>query len=130
MTPKPETLLAHKCEKWVTANGGYCLKLHGNEMQRAGEPDLIGGILVCPPDRKIPVYVHFAIELKVGDNMPTVLQLYRLQAWRTQGYAAGVAWSLDEFIDIIAKHVLNPPTPSSLMVSWQMPVRIYNDNNN
>jgi hypothetical protein len=88
---KPETTIVNEIQEFVRAQKGYVLKLHGNSMQRAGEPDLIGHIYGKP----------FAVEVKDGDNFPSPLQVHRLRQWGRGGFIAGVVWSLKDFKEII-----------------------------
>lgn len=65
----------------------HWLKIHGNGVQRSGEPDLI----ICAQGK------FFAVELKHGNNKATKLQLHRLEKWREAGATAAVVRSLEEF---------------------------------
>lgn len=93
-----ETELSRKCQKWVHDNNGHVLKIHGNAVQRIGEPDLIGAVWIKD------IFYPFAIELKVGNNKPSENQLVRLKAWEKVGFCTGVAYSLEEFIGLILYH--------------------------
>lgn len=100
MTIKPETKIVNKIQEWVNANGGNVLKLYGNSVQRAGEPDLIGGIWIQrAPGNFWPI--AFAIEVKQPGEDARELQKYRLKKWNSVGYLTGVAHSLEEFKQII-----------------------------
>lgn len=88
---KPETKIVHQIENWVLEHGGEVLKLHGSAMQRKGEPDLIGSYMLVP----------FVFEVKLPGEEPRDNQLYRLQRWRRQGFAAGWGTSLESFFDFI-----------------------------
>ncbi len=64
-------------------------------MQRAGEPDLDGAIILHGR------LLHFKIELKVDDNQPSKLQAKRLAMYRRLGYITGTAWSLLQFTEML-----------------------------
>ena len=98
MAKKPETRLSEQIQQWIRINGGKVIKTHGSALH-AGEPDLIGGMVV----RGIPV--HFAVELKVGDNEPSKLQEFNLERWREVGYITGVPYSLEDFIVLVMNEV-------------------------
>ena len=61
--------------------GGYAVKIHGNEFTKTGTPDIIGAYR----GRTV------VIEAKVGDNRPTDKQYYELAKWRAAGAVAVVA---------------------------------------
>jgi len=67
------------------------IKIHGNQYMEAGSPDVIGVI-----DGHA-----FAVELKIGKNEPTALQLRRIEEWRAAGATVGVARSVDEVLRIL-----------------------------
>ena len=60
-----ESNLNKKIETWWTKKGGLTLKFLGNQFTRQGIPDLI----ICYEGQFI------ALEVKVGDNKPTPIQL-------------------------------------------------------
>ena len=60
-----ESSLNKKIESWWTKKGGLILKFLGNQFTRQGIPDLI----ICYEGQFI------ALEVKVGDNKPTPIQL-------------------------------------------------------
>lgn len=91
MSQKPETKIVKTIEAHILENGGEVLKLHGSAMQRSGEPDLIGSYMLTP----------FVYEVKLPGETPREDQLYRLQRWRRQGFAAGWGTSLTDFIRFI-----------------------------
>ena len=86
-----ESELVRKIIAWVKANGGDAWKIHGSEVQRSGEPDIDGALLVKGR------FVHFKIECKVGSNTPSDIQVHRLESWARYGYCVGLAYTLDEF---------------------------------
>lgn len=94
--PKPETKIVDAIQGWVSDHNGNALKLHGNAMQRRGEPDLIGGLIVLNDDRE--VVIHFAVEVKQPGLDAEPIQKYRLQQWAKVGFNTAVVHSLDEFI--------------------------------
>jgi len=71
----------------------HWLKIHGNGMQRSGEPDLI----ICFEG------FFYAVELKFEKNKPTKLQEFRLQQWKNAGGKSFVVNQLDEFKKIFSK---------------------------
>jgi hypothetical protein len=75
--------------------GAMVRKRHGTVMGVAGDPDLYG----C-----LPGGLHFEIEVKQKDNQATILQLYRLMAWRRAGAIVGVAHSKEEALEILRGH--------------------------
>lgn len=106
MANKPETALVNTIRKYVEGLGGKVFKVHGSGVQSKGEPDIIGGVVWH--DTRFPndhVYVHFAVECKVGDNKPSHIQIYRLAEWGSVGFAVGIAYSLDDFTSILLAYV-------------------------
>jgi hypothetical protein len=97
MAPMSESALKRKvisAAKELRTRDGlplHWLKIHGNAFQRTGEPDLI----LCVGGQFV------AIELKVGDNKPTRLQLHRLEQWRSAGALTLVCYSLNQFREFI-----------------------------
>ena len=90
MSKKPETLLVDKIMLWLKAGGGLWVKIHGGPFQEAGISDIIG----CYEG-------HFvAIEVKVGTNTATDLQLIFLKHVKESGGRYGVAYSLEEALKI------------------------------
>lgn len=105
---KEETSLSRQCISWVENNGGFVVKLHGNEFQEAGLPDHIGAIEVAetPLEERQgldwkPEPIYFAIELKLPEENATRIQEYQLKKFAKFGYRTGVAHSLEEYINII-----------------------------
>lgn len=100
LAQKPETKLSTDCMRWVRDNGGIVFKIHGGMFQAAGLPDLTGALFL--PDGTI---IHFWIELKLGSNKPTKIQIARLETFGKFQYTVGVAWSLEDFILLIQNGV-------------------------
>lgn len=96
---KPETRIVHQIESFILANGGEVLKIHGSVMQRSGEPDLIGSYMLTP----------FVYEVKLPNETPRDDQLYRLERWRKQGFAAGWGTSLQDFKSFMSDYVDSLP---------------------
>lgn len=90
MSTKPETLLVNNIMDRLEAEGGWWFKVHGSPMQKAGIPDIIG----CWEGRFI------GIEVKVGDNTPSLLQKEILKCLVRAGAMAGVAYSIQEALDV------------------------------
>ncbi len=63
-------------------------------MGTMGDPDLYG----CLPGGR-----HFEIEVKRPGNYPTALQDQRLAEWFTAGAISGVARSVEDALQILAK---------------------------
>lgn len=93
-----ESELVRKIIAWVKANGGDAWKIHGSEVQRSGEPDIDGALLVKGR------FVHFKQECKVGSNTPSDIQVHRLESWARYGYCVGLAYSLDEFKENLSNY--------------------------
>lgn len=64
-----ETSLTKKIEKYWKEKGSYVVKFHGNNFTQQGVPDLI----ICYEGSFI------GIEVKVGENAPTPIQLEHLK---------------------------------------------------
>ena len=86
-----ETQLANKVTKAIRDRGHWCMKVAGGPHQQPGIPD----ILACVRGALV------AIELKVGRNKPTPLQIATLGDMSEAGAVAGVAYTLDEAMDLI-----------------------------
>jgi Holliday junction resolvase len=82
---KPETALTSRIMDTLRAQGGWWMKVHGGGFQVAGVPDIIG----CYKGRFV------AIEVKVGDNTPTQLQVSVLLKLSDAGALVGVARSVE-----------------------------------
>lgn len=122
MTQKSETILSNNIRDVVESWGANVLKVHGSAMQRKGEPDHIGGIILSADlyngivdDWEIP----YAIELKMPGNDATDLQKHRLAEWARVGYATGVAHNLQEYVQIWLDHIKSN--------SYERYARMYDD---
>lgn len=122
MAQKPETRLSNKLRKIAESWGANVLKVHGSTMQRKGEPDHIGGIVLS-----VELYngvideweIPYAIELKMPDNEATDLQKHRLAEWARVGYATGVAYNLVDYVQIWLDHIAAN--------SYELYARVYDD---
>ena len=87
--PTTETKLLAKMRKVVKSEGRdiVFVKRHGSAFARSGEPD----VLVLWDD----CGWTWHIELKVGSNLPTPIQLARLNELRNGGHQAGVLYPAD-----------------------------------
>jgi Holliday junction resolvase len=77
--------------KEIERRGGKCIKIHGNEFTVAGTPDLLGGLDGRP----------FAIEVKRPGGKPTLKQAHELAGWEAQGWAVGIAHSVQDALQIL-----------------------------
>lgn len=91
-----ETKLVQDIIAWVKETGGDAWHVHGNGIQRKGEPDLdgwwphpAGGV------------IHFKIEVKLWPSKPSNLQAKRLERYAKAGYTTGVAYSLEGFQELL-----------------------------
>lgn len=98
MTAKPETALVNAIRRELGRRGIYVVKIHGDPYQPSGEPDL----LCCIRGRFV------ALEVKVGDNQPTILQRHQLRLIRDAGGLAVVVWSVEQALEAI-EHVRDKP---------------------
>jgi len=122
---KEETVIQRTIQNFVKSRQGVILKLHGNEFQQSGAPDLIGGLpIVCAhilsdgfTIRNVNT-VPFVVECKTEHGAPSRIQLHRLAVWRNVGYAAGVVHSLNTFIDLIANYVRKGGIPTQIDPTW------------
>ena len=90
-----ETKFKLKVLKYLKANYPNMWIYKSADKFTAGIPDLI----ICrPPDGKL-----CAIELKFGKNKATKLQEYVLENIRRVGGNAGVAYTIEEVVNIIDK---------------------------
>lgn len=85
-----EADLQRKIQAAIREAGGKCIKIHGGPYTVAGTPDLIGSLNGRP----------FAIEVKRPGERPSAKQQAELSAWAAQGWATGVAYSVDDAINI------------------------------
>lgn len=71
--------------------GIIAIKIHGNEYTRTGEPDIIGS----------NKGTAFALEVKVGKNTPTLIQIYRLYEWKQAGARVGLIHNIQEAMEVV-----------------------------
>ena len=90
MPRKPETALSRKVLSRLRVEGGRWDKIHGGPYQAGGIADILG----CWRGRFI------AIELKMPGEEPTELQKDFLDDVHYSGGRAGVAFSVQEALDI------------------------------
>lgn len=72
-------------------DGVKVFNVHGSAMTQAGTPDLI----CCVHGR------FLGLELKVGRNQPSPIQLVRLREYEAAGGFCGVAWSVEDVDQIL-----------------------------
>jgi hypothetical protein len=86
-----EAALQRKIQAALRDRGGKVIKVHGGAYAVAGTPDLIGAI----------DGVSFAIEVKRPGERPSAKQEAELSAWAAQGWATGVACSVQDAMEIV-----------------------------
>lgn len=84
--------MQHMRDHW--SFDGY--HVHGSEMQRGGEPDIDGSVILSS-DR----WGHLKVEVKTPIGLPTPRQLYRLREYHKRGYVVGIVTSVDEMQQIL-----------------------------
>lgn len=99
MTIKSENKIVDKIKKWVKAQGGKALKIHGGATTQAGEPDIFGALVY--KNR----HVIFVVEIKQPGEEPEKLQYQRLVEWQRLGLLSFWATSLEEFKAVLDKFV-------------------------
>lgn len=97
MTKKPETrLVARIVTHLETKIGGYWVKIHGSEYQKAGLPDLIG----CVDG------LFFGLEVKRPGRTYDPLQEYEATEIKTRGKGvAACVHSPAEAVDVVRKTI-------------------------
>lgn len=95
MSEKPETKIVNQIIQYIKDLGGDAWKVHGNNMQRSGEPDIDGWLPSSLHPDGLPI--HLKVEVKTPIGKPSKLQLYRLKVYKEAGYYALVAVSVDDF---------------------------------
>lgn len=97
---QPETYLKNQITDAFNMKYGrdiFFFKVHGSEYMMAGLPDLI----VCY------LGLFIGLEIKVGKNKPTLIQIRRRdQIIRAGGYSV-VVWSVDDAINAVESAYLN-----------------------
>lgn len=93
MATQPEALLVKKIITYLKVQGCMVEKRHGGGYATSGQPD----VHACYMGHDIE------IEVKCPGNMPTKLQLLRMEEWRKSG--AIVAWvtSVEQVQEIIRR---------------------------
>lgn len=86
-----ESALVAKIKTYLKSKGAYVEKIWGGGFQSAGIPDLIA----CYKGR------FLGIEVKVGSNGPSEIQLAKIALIKKAGGIGIVVWSLQEVIDVI-----------------------------
>lgn len=71
----------------------FVIKAHGNVMQGAGLPDLIGSYKGIP----------FAVEMKLPGCKPRIIQQATLSQFERGGYVVGVVSYIEDFINLFDK---------------------------
>lgn len=95
MAENPETKIHNKIIQYIKDLGGDAWKVHGNGMQRAGEPDIDGWLPSHLHPDGLPI--HLKIEVKTPIGKPSKLQTHRIAVYKQAGYYALVAVSVDDF---------------------------------
>lgn len=108
-----ESVLVEKIRKALKAKGIKTLKIHGTAYHEAGTPDIIGCI-PCrlplrfsvssgreSPSNGLVLGQFLALEVKVGNNNPTALQLKRLDEWHAAGAVTAVVWSVESALAVV-----------------------------
>ncbi len=84
---KAETVLQERIQAALNKLPGcWCFKVHGNQYQMAGVPDIIG----CYHGRM------FALEVKMPGEEPTPIQQARLRHINAAGGITATVYSVDE----------------------------------
>lgn len=86
-----ESALVAKIKTYLKSKGAYVEKIWGGGFQSAGIPDLIA----CYKGRFI------GLEVKVGNNTPSEIQVAKINLIRKAGGIGMVVWSLQEVVDMI-----------------------------
>lgn len=86
-----ESQLVIKIKKYLKDKGAYVEKIWGGGFQSAGIPDIIA----CYKGR------FLGIEVKVGNNKPSEIQLVKLKRINDADGVGVVVWSLEEVKELI-----------------------------
>jgi|SaaInlStandDraft_3_1057020.scaffolds.fasta_scaffold24566_1 Holliday junction resolvase len=89
-----EQQLQKKIQDYLKKQGVYCFKTISTN--RSGIPDIIA----CVP----PLGTFLALEVKVGKNKPSALQLHHVNEINKAGGKAHVVWSLEEVKDLLEQN--------------------------
>lgn len=76
---------------FIKSEGGDAYKVHGSAVQRKGEPDITGEIIING------VTHHIKCEVKTPTGVLSEIQEYRIKHYADMGYFASVVISLAEF---------------------------------
>ena len=91
-----ETQIVREIIRQLKEGGGDGYHVHGNTMQRAGEPDIDGSYPSSDGE-----WLHLKIEVKTATGIATKLQLYRLAEYAKRGYITGVVRSWVDVLKLI-----------------------------
>ena len=86
MGVKPETPLQQRIKRLIKSRGGYAQKNHGDMISEPGEADITAGYKG----------LYLAIEVKDGDNKPSVQQGIHCRQVLKAGCISLVVWSVEE----------------------------------
>ena len=87
-----EKQVENQIKKWLEQNNYWYFKVHGGPFQKTGVPDIIA----CMNGRFV------AIEVKRSDGgIVSELQKAQIQKIKDSGGVAGVASSIEEFLQIL-----------------------------
>lgn len=100
MAVKPETRIVTEIIRYMRVVWKfYGYHVHGNLMQRSGEPDLDGSIWVenrC---------IHMKIEVKTPEGEPSMLQIERLREYHRRGYLTGIVTSVADIDKLVRAYI-------------------------
>lgn len=103
MVTKQETKIVLKILDYIRHCGGDGWKVHGSELQRAGEPDLDAWI----PDPR-GGHIHMKLEVKTPTGEPSPLQVHRINTYKRAGYLAEIVTSVDDLKEAINAYTQKP----------------------
>lgn len=87
---KPEKQVEHDIRDYVKIQGGFCIKIHADEIQGRETLDYIGGLFGKP----------FMIDTKAPYGTVSKLQKYLIKRAKVHGYISGAPSSLKEFKEL------------------------------
>lgn len=87
-----ESALVAKIKVYLRSKGAYVEKIWGGGFQSAGIPDLIA----CYKG------IFLGIEVKVGNNTASDIQLAKIALINKAGGFGVVVWSLDEIVELLS----------------------------
>ena len=100
MATKAETYITDGIIAWIEGQLGDAHKVHGNGIQRSGEPDIDGAI-----EWTKGVFVHLKLEVKTPTGKPSRLQVARIRRYKELGYCAGFVTSVYDTRELIMEFV-------------------------